>query len=280
MLIFNGDYRMIKLKLFVSISLIFALVIFNTAVFAIKNQSPTLQKIIDDGVLKVGITTTVPSAWKDAKTGEWTGFHVQMGRILAEKLNVKIEFIQAAGDTWIPLLQQGKYDIHMLGWFMTVQRAIQVDFTIPVYFKGYSVVVRKESPIQTIEEINDSKYTVTGVVGGAEKYVADQYFPNSKRKWVRTDNPLNAALEVRAKRADAWIYPSDVINAFIAANPWARLVNEQSIWKHPLGYVIRKGDPEWKFFLDTFVTFYKENGTINRLAKEYSEKAFKDIINK
>lgn len=226
-------------------------------------QSPTLQGILNSHVLRVGIAETIPNAWQDPSTNQWEGYNVAVAEDLAKELNVKVQFVEAPINSWIPQLQEGKFDIDMMGWFMTPVRAEQVDFTSPVFVKGYSYVVEKNSPIQTLAQLNDPKYSVTGLVGGSEQTVAQQYTPKAKSAFINASSPLDAALGVKEGRATAWIYPSDIINAFLGLNPWARVVNKSPVWNNPLAYAIRKGDPEWKFFLDSFITKIQQSGQLS-----------------
>jgi polar amino acid transport system substrate-binding protein len=251
-----------------------------TGVVAAPAQSPTLAKVLQDGVLRVGIAETIPNAWKDTTTNEWKGYNVEVARHLASDLGVKLELIEAPLNSWIPQLQSGKFDIDMLGWFMTAKRAVEVDFTQPVFVKGYSMVVKTDSPVKSLEQLNDPKYTVTGVVGGSEEVVAKQYVPKAKPAFLNTNSPLNAALEVKAGRATAWIYPSDVIQAFLEQNSWARVLNPKPIWNNPLAYALRKGDPEWKFFLDAYITKVKESGDLARWIQEADREAYQAMSHK
>src|SRR4051794_29892917 len=63
-------------------------------------QSPTLQKVLNDRVLKVGIAETIPNAWKDSK-GQWQGYNVEVARALAKELGVKVEFVESPQQSWI-----------------------------------------------------------------------------------------------------------------------------------------------------------------------------------
>lgn len=240
-------------------------------------QSPTLQKVLKDKVLKVGIAETIPNAWKDSD-GRWRGYNVAVARGLAKELGVKVKFVEAPQNSWIPQLKSGKYDVNMLGWFMTPKRAVEVGFTDPVFVKGYSYVVRKDSPVKSISALNTPKYSVTGLTGGAEETVAQTYTPKAKTEFLNSGSPLEGALAVKAKRSTAWIYPADVVQPFLTKNQWARTLNSKPVWNNPLAYAIRKGDPEWKFFLDSYITKVKQSGELDRWidqAKDDSVEALK-----
>lgn len=238
-----------------------------------QTQSPTLENILNNGELRVGIAETIPNAWQDAN-GEWQGYNVSVARNLAEELNVELELVEASQNAWIPQLQSGEFDVHMLGWFMTPERGIEVGFTEPVYVKGYTYVVREDSSVQSIEELNSPEYTVTGLLGGSEEAVAETYTPEATANFLSTSNPLDGANALRAERADAWIYPSDVIGGFLDNNDWARALNDEPVWNNPLAYTIRKGDSEWKFFLDAYITKIQESGDLDRWIDEAGEASF------
>lgn len=235
----------------------------------------TMQKIIDRGTLRVGLATIAPGAYKDPKTQEWTGFHVQAAKELARQMGVKIEFVEVTWDTFIPALKQDRFDIYMPGTFLTVKRALEVQYSEPVYWKGYDLVVRaNRNDIRSINDMNKKDRVLTGTLGGAEEEVAKIYLPNATTKFVRMENSLLAAVEVQSGRADGWLITSDLTRSFLKTNSWAKVVTLKPIWSRPLAYVIRQGDPDFKFFVDAFVHTLVDSGQMTLWADQYNEAFF------
>jgi len=52
----------------------------------------TVEKVLQRGVLKVGMSTFVPWAMKD-KTGKLIGFEIDVARRLAKDMGVKVKFV-------------------------------------------------------------------------------------------------------------------------------------------------------------------------------------------
>ncbi len=57
-----------------------------------ENQQSVVERVIQRGVLRVGMSTFVPWAMKD-KTGKSIGFEIDVAARLAEDMGVKVEFV-------------------------------------------------------------------------------------------------------------------------------------------------------------------------------------------
>ena len=73
-------------------------------------QESTVEKIVKNGVLRVGMDTFQPWAMKD-KTGTFIGFEIDVATRLAEDMGVKVEFLPTAWSGIIPALLTGKFDV-------------------------------------------------------------------------------------------------------------------------------------------------------------------------
>ena len=87
------------------------------AILLVSTQShaqSTLQKILGDGVLKVGTTGDWnPMTMKNPATNTYTGYDIDVMTALAKDLGVKEEFVPADWKTLVNGVTSGKY--HMTG---------------------------------------------------------------------------------------------------------------------------------------------------------------------
>ena len=74
--------------------------------------------IQDKGTLIVGITDFAPMDYKD-ESGEWIGFDADMARVVAEKLGVKIQFVEIDWDNKIMELDSKNIDVVWNGMTLT-----------------------------------------------------------------------------------------------------------------------------------------------------------------
>src|SRR5215213_10583582 len=115
-----------------------------------------LRKVLDRGHVIVGTGTTTPPWHFEDEDGQLTGMDIEMGHILANALfgdPEKVEFEVQSADTRIPNLLSDKVDIVIQFMSITAERAQQVNFTIPYYREAITIVLPKDSPYNTLEDV-------------------------------------------------------------------------------------------------------------------------------
>ncbi len=95
------------------------------------------------GKLVVGITDFAPMDYKD-DNGEWIGFDADMARIVAEKLDVEIEFIVIDWDNKILELNNKSIDVVWNGMTLTDAVKAEMECTNPYCNNAQVVVVNAE----------------------------------------------------------------------------------------------------------------------------------------
>lgn len=145
-------------KVLVWLLLVTMLLGMTTAAFAADGKSK-LQEVLDRGYLIVGTgSTNVP--WHSINAnGEYEGFDIEMGHILAWGLfndPSKVEFVEQASDQRIPNTLADKVDITFQ--FMTINptRAQQVAFSIPYYTEGIGLILKTGGTYKSYQELVDA----------------------------------------------------------------------------------------------------------------------------
>ncbi len=229
------------------------------ALFAVSGAAfaqSTIDKIKDEGVLKVGMADSVPMQYKDTKSGEWRGFNVDMANNLADVLGVKLEIVDATWATLIPGLMGKQWDICLVDMFATPQRAVTVMFTDP-YFQTRQVVLgNSESGIETWEQLNSEGNSIAVLAGTADEQVAKDNFPKATVKPMVAEGLAATFLEVAAGRAQASVAAELNIKLYLAENPNAPLaIIDPTLGVDAQGYAyaIRPGDTHFLNFLNTWI---------------------------
>lgn len=84
--------------------------------------------------------TWAPWAYHDEK-GVLTGYDVEVGRKIAEKIGVKAEFVEGKWDGLLAGLDAGRYDLMINGVDVTPERAKVYDFSEPYAYNRMVVIV-------------------------------------------------------------------------------------------------------------------------------------------
>ena len=121
-----------------------------------------VQKIIDRGVLKVGVKNAVVGfGYEDPLTGEYTGMEIELAKALAEKLGVGVEFTAVTAATRTELLDSGDIDCVLATFTITDERKQSWDFTTPYYTDYVSVLVEDAKGIKSLDDLVGSTVGVS-----------------------------------------------------------------------------------------------------------------------
>ena len=90
----------------------------------------TLQQVLNDGTMRVGVALYTPWAMR-SPSGELIGFEIDVGRKLAEDMGVDVEFSVYPWERIILALQSGEIDLIAAGLSITPERALHVNFSQP-----------------------------------------------------------------------------------------------------------------------------------------------------
>ena len=124
--------------------------------------SEDVQKIVDRGVLRVGVKNAVLGfGFQDELTGEYTGMEISLAKKIAEYLGVDVEFTAVTAATRTELLDSGDIDCVLATFTITEERKKSWDFTTPYYTDYVTVLVEDASGIKTLGDLLDKKVGVS-----------------------------------------------------------------------------------------------------------------------
>lgn len=218
------------------------------------------------GVLKVGMAESPPWQAPNPKTGQYEGFNVELAERVAKVMGVKLEIVPASWSTLIPGLTAKQYDVVFANLFATPPRALVVNFTDPYATYGFHVVVNANSPVKSVDQLNDAKVTFVGMAGTVEESYPKELFPQAQVRGMVTTDVAAWIGEVAAGRADAAFLDPGTLRILKAKNPALerriRVLNGEDKLLKPVGlaYAVRPEDTHMLQFLNTFIRDFVRNG--------------------
>lgn len=233
--------------------------------------SSTLERILDRGELRVGLEAGyMPFEMLDRK-GNIIGFDVDLARLMARYMGVKLKLVNTQWDGIIPALLTDKFDLLMGGMTITPERNLQVNFADPYIVIGQSVVLNKRlaNNVKSVSDLDDPKYIVTSKIGTTGEIATRRFL--SKAQIKTFDSEADAALEVRNGRAAAFIYdlPFNAIYAARYANQVTHL--KEPFTRESLAWAVRKGDPDFLNWLNNFLRHIRDDGSYDALYRKWFE---------
>lgn len=234
-------------------------------------QQSTLNKIIKRGELRIGVEAGyMPFEMRDKK-GNIIGFDIDLARLMAKEMGVKLTVVNMQWDGIIPALLTDKFDLLMGGMTITPQRNLQVNFTDPYIYIGQSVLLSRKlaGQITRYDQLNDPKYTIASKLGTTGEIATRRHLPKAKLKSFESE--ADGAMEARSGRADAFVYDQPFNLIYAAQFPDALVHLKEPFTKEALGFGVRKGDPDFLNWLNHFLRQIREDGVYDALYRKWFE---------
>lgn len=219
----------------------------------------TWNAVRERGTLRIGVAQAEPYAFKDPLTKEWAGMAVSYGHSVAKALNVKPEFVEVTWGTAVAALQSNKIDI-MPNLSVTPERAITIEYTNqPISYSALSVLLPKNSKIETWEELNDPKISIGVNQGSSQDGFVSERLPKAKILRFGSYAEVIAAYQNGNINAAAMYFPTLILLAEKAGD--AKVVMPKPIQNQFSDIGIRReADKTFRDWLATANLYYYNLG--------------------
>src|SRR3990170_1112644 len=135
----------------------------------------TMGKIQAAGKLVCGTKFDVIAfGFKNPTTNEVEGFDADLCREIAAALGVEPEFVEAVSANRLPFLKEDKVDVVISTMTRNEERLAEIDFSKIYYFAGQKILVKSDSPHQSVEDLATANVKVCSGEGStSEKNLQD-----------------------------------------------------------------------------------------------------------
>jgi ABC-type amino acid transport substrate-binding protein len=233
-----------------------------------------LAKVKKGGALRVGYAQTPLWFYKDAKSGDLRGVYKDLIDMLAQDLEMGVEWHEVSFANATVGLRGGDFDLFGSSAVYTLPRALTATFIGPLWSKGSLAIIRKEDAgkYKTIADLNSPDVIFSVSAGASEEQRMPILFPKAKIAAVSGQQAM-AAEPVRTGRATVFVTgDSDAIVLAKRNASWAAIVDaDHPFDKRPNTWMIRNGDADWRNFLDFWATYVAVNGAVQRLFDKYMQ---------
>jgi polar amino acid transport system substrate-binding protein len=240
-------------------------------------QQSRLDEVIKRDKLIVGTFNTAPPlAFVDDK-GQLTGFEVELSRLVAKYLlgdPTKIEFVIFTAEGRWPAVLSGKVDYGIASTTVYPDRAARVAFTQPYMDSGISVLLRKDSNVNTLEDLNNEKFTLASLNNPQMQDRHKRYMP--KMQNLVFDTPSAMFLAVKTGRATAMQMDTAVADYYSTQNPELKVLPGVLGTIQNNGIFMKPGDFTWWLYLDTVVQEFRAGSRYDEYAELFRKWFGKD----
>lgn len=233
-------------------------------------RADALDDVLSSGKLRVGVLLdAAPWGFKDGK-GEAAGLDIDLAKLMAADMGVKLDLVQVTGASRIPSLLAKKVDVLIAAAGATPERAQQVTFTQPYAAVNLGVYGSKALP--TVTDPAGLKGHSVGVAKGS---TLDIWLTDNAPdvKVVRFEDTPGAIAAYLAGQVDAFAENSAIALKVAEDNPGKEVALKFLIKQSPAHVVVRHGEQELVNWINTFLFYNRLNGKLGALQlKWFKEK--------
>jgi polar amino acid transport system substrate-binding protein len=178
-----------------------------------------LQRILESGELRVGLSADLPPLNMKNKQGEIIGFEVDLVQALARAMGLEVRFVERRFADLIPTLEKGEVDLVISGMTITPERNARVAFAGPYFVSGTSVVTKSKeiANVESTARLDDPSRTYAALDGSTSEKFVKEMLPRARL--VTTPDYDTAVQMVIADEADALVADFQICTL--------------SVWRHP-----------------------------------------------
>ena len=200
------------------------------------------------------------------KEGKLTGYDIEVGRLIAQKLGVKPQFVEGKWDGLLAGISAGRYDIMINGVDMTPERQKAYRFTEPYAYNR--TVVKVTAQNNSIKSMQDLKGKVTAnTISSTYAEIAEKY--GAKVDGV---DDLNQTFELLLSgRIDATLNAEVVYYDYMKVHPQAAIkiaaIDEQVT---SVGIPLKKeGTEKLQTELNKILSDLRNSGELTKLSNQF-----------
>jgi len=229
------------------------------AAASLPTEGPTLDAIRTAGKLVCGVKFDVIAfGFRNPTTGDVEGFDADLCREIAGALGVEPEFVEAISANRIPFLQEDRVDIIASTMTRNEERLLEIDFSKIYYLAGQKILVKSDSPHQTVDDLVAAGVKVCSGQGStSETNLRDRGVEEANLVLFATYS--EAAQALLDGRCDA-VSTDDSILFGLAQQNEGLEVRGEAFTEEPLGIGIKKGKEDLVAFINAVLDQMAANG--------------------
>jgi len=254
-----------------SISII-ALFIFSLAFTAQIEAQDILNRILETGELRVGMSGDQAPFSMTASDGSLFGLDADMATGLANNIGVKAKLVKMRFKDLIPALQNGEIDMIVSGLTMTIDRNKKVAFVGPYLISGNSIITKsKEYSEAGNVDVVDKKGVKIAVMQGttSEEFVVANI--ENAQIFKSTTNKLAVKMLMEDK-VDIVVAGYPTVALALLENSNAGLYTiDQPFDYEPIGIAVAPSDPLLINLVQNYLHALERTGILDMLKVKWLE---------
>ena len=232
----------------------------------------TLEKVRSSKELHVGYFIFEPTIMKDPNGGQPRGVFIDMVESIAKSLDAKVVYHEVDLANFAAGLQSRQYDLSIGATFATPQRATAVLFTRPIFYAGYTGVVKKGQAgnFPDWQSMDRPNLRVAVKQGSAIDDFVRENFKNAQIVRLTGADLTLPLTAVASGQADVGLMNQLTVFTFLREHPeLEEVLSTNPVAPTNFAWAVRPDDFRWLMFLNTAIEYMEDTGETYRYESKY-----------
>lgn len=230
-------------------------------------EEDALARVRREGMLVIGVEGTYPPYSMPDGHGGLTGFEVELGTRLAERLGVRPGFRSIPWGNMFDALEAGRVDVVMNQVTITPERLKRFDFSIPYTYSGMQMVTRT-ADWHRFRTVADLAGQAVGVgIGTSYESWLHAHAPQARIRLYGDDPAKFDGL----RKGEVDVILINRLAAFnLVRNADGQLASAgQPLAREEAGVALRKRNPALLDAINAALAQWQKDGTLTRLSRKW-----------
>ena len=229
--------------------------------------APVLARPLSDirasGEVRIGVNPNFPPMSAYGADGQLAGFDVEVARLIARDLGVRLVLVPTEAASRVPFLITGRIDLSLGALTITPERQKLIDFSVPLHSEAMGVITTSRTPVTRWQDLNRADVTLVNMRGNQSVGILREQLP--KAQVLLVDGNADTIRAIAQGRADALVENTDFFLGFTRQYPeisWRVLPDP--IFTSWCGVGLARGNEGLRAAVDAILIARHRDGSIAR----------------
>lgn len=196
--------------------------------------------------------------------GDVVGIDAEIAKAISKKIGKNLVIKDMDFDSLLTAVQSGSIDFVMAGLTVNEERKQSVDFTQSYATGKQVVIVKEDSPIASIDDIEGKTIGVQSGTTG-DIYCTDDYGQEFVKQYKEGSLAVAA---LKQNQVDCVVIDNEPAKTFVAANSGLKILETEYV-SEDYAAAVAKNNGDLLKKIDDAMTELKEDGTIDKIIAKY-----------
>jgi len=235
-------------------------------------EAPVLKRVLESGQLRVGMSGNQPPMNVKSRTGAFIGLDVDLAKMLADVMGVKLTMVPKPFPQLLTALQAGEVDMVMSNMSITPQRTVDITFIGPYMLSGKSILTKSTNlaSVSTVGEVNKAEFKIVALANSTSQQFVEKNI--SKATLLTTQDYDEAVKMVLENEVDLMVADMTIciLSAMRHQDSGLTTLNAP-LNMEPIGIAVSPDDSQFSNLIGNYLTTFEGAGILEKLRKKWME---------